>query len=90
MENWLESDADCEEQFNAIKKIQSKGKKSNRYFIELKIVTESLQELRRLEEWSKYLGFYSDGVVQEENGLYWTFLNINNDLIFKHVNNEKT
>jgi hypothetical protein len=27
------------------------------------------------------LGFIHDGMSQEENGLYWTFLKINNGLI---------
>lgn len=85
MDNDLEKYLDFEEKNNLIKKI--KQKKSNVYFMELKIVTENLKEIQRLIEWSNFLGFYSDGIIQEENGIYWTFLNINNNLIF--ANNYK-
>lgn len=50
-------------------------------FLELKIVANNLQELERLIKIYEDLGFIHDGYSQEENGLYWTFLKINNGLI---------
>lgn len=51
-------------------------------FLELKIVSNNLQELERLIKIYEYLGFIHDGVSQSnDDGLYWTFLKINNGLI---------
>lgn len=50
-------------------------------YLELKVVANNLQELEKIIKWSEYLGFIHDGYSQEENGLYWTFLKINNGLI---------
>jgi hypothetical protein len=55
--------------------------KNEKSYLELKIVANNLQELERLIRWSEMLGFIHDGMSQEENGLYWTFLKINNGLI---------
>jgi hypothetical protein len=55
--------------------------KNQKSYLELKIVANNLQEIERLIKWSEYLGFIHDGYSQEENGLYWTFLKINNGLI---------
>jgi formylmethanofuran dehydrogenase subunit E len=49
--------------------------------LELKIVANSLQELERLIKWSEYLGFIHDGISQDNEEVYWTFLNIDNGLI---------
>jgi len=49
-------------------------------FLELKIVTTDLQELERLIRHYESLDFIHDGYSQEENGLYWTFLKINNGI----------
>jgi len=50
-------------------------------FLELKIVSTNLGELERLVRQYEELGFIHDEFSQEENGLYWTFLKINNGLI---------
>ena len=59
---------------------------NDKSFLELKIVTTNLQELERLVKWSENLGFNPDKYSQEENGLYWTFLKINNGLIKQNEN----
>ena len=55
--------------------------KNKKSYLELKVVANNLQELERLIKWSEYLGFIHDGYSQEENGLYWAFLKINNELL---------
>lgn len=55
--------------------------KNEKSYLELKIVANNLQEIERLIRWSEHLGFIHDGYSQEENGLYWTFLKINNGLV---------
>lgn len=55
--------------------------KNPKSYLELKIVVDNLQELEILIKWSEYLGFIHDGYSQVENGVYWTFLKINNGLI---------
>jgi hypothetical protein len=57
--------------------------KNEKSYLELKIVANNLQELNRLIIWSEYLGFTHDGYSQVENGLYWTFLKINNGLVLE-------
>ena len=60
----------------------TKLNKKDRSYLELKIVTTNLNELERLIKWSEHLGFIHDNYSQSsEEGLYWTFLKINNDLI---------
>lgn len=50
-------------------------------YLELKIISNNLSELERLIIHYKDLGFIHDGVSQEDAGLYWTFLKINNGLV---------
>ena len=56
-------------------------------YLELKIVTTDLQELERLIKTYEELGFISDKYSQEENGIYWTFLRINNGLVEEKTEN---
>ena len=51
-------------------------------FLQLKIVTTNLNELRELTKHYEDLGFISDDYSQSnDDGLYWTFLKINNGLV---------
>lgn len=50
-------------------------------FLELKIVSENLQELERLIKEYEKLGFTHDGLSQDDGITYWTFLTMNNGLI---------
>lgn len=50
-------------------------------FLELKIVTTDLNELRILTKQYEDLGFISDDYSQDNGEVYWTFLKINNGLV---------
>jgi hypothetical protein len=50
-------------------------------YLELKIVSNNLTELKLLEDYYKKLGFISDGFSQDNGEIYWIFLKINNGLI---------
>lgn len=51
-------------------------------YLELKIVTTNLNELRELTKHYEDLGFISDNYSQSnDDGLYWIFLKINNGLL---------
>jgi len=52
-------------------------------YLELKIVALDNNELNRLIKVYEALGFISDGYSQDDNGLYWTFLKINNGLVIE-------
>lgn len=50
-------------------------------YLQLKIVSDKNYVLEELIKEYEYLGFVYEGFYQEENGVYWAFLNINNGLI---------
>ena len=50
-------------------------------FLQLKIVTTDLNELRTLTKQYEDLGFISDDYSQDNGEVYWTFLKINNGLV---------
>lgn len=53
-----------------------------KYFIELKIVSDNLNDCRAvLDYYLQFNGFKSDGIIQEKDGVYWTFINKNNGLL---------
>lgn len=54
-------------------------------FLQLKIVTTSLNELRELIKHYESLGFISDDYSQDNGELYWTFLKINNGLVSEDI-----
>jgi hypothetical protein len=50
-------------------------------YLELKIVSESYNELERLIRHYETLGFVHEGHSQDNGELYWTFMKINNGLV---------
>ena len=57
---------------------QSKKQKS---YLELKIVSNNMTELNLLINHYEKLGFISEGFLQDNGEVYWTFLKINNGLV---------
>jgi hypothetical protein len=56
--------------------------KNPKSHLELKIVANDLQQIKRLIIWSENLGFFNHEPIQcNESGLYWTFLEIKGGLI---------
>lgn len=54
---------------------------SAKSYLELKIVAVTNWELERLIGEYESVGFTYDGYYQEDGGLYWAYLRINNGLI---------
>lgn len=64
--------------------LYSKGqelKQNKKHFIEVKVVAENLNTCRELIKEFSSNGFTSDGVIQENGTIYWTFLNKNVGLL---------
>ncbi len=60
-------------------KTEIKGK----YYEELKIVATSLSDCRNLLKEAENNGFESNGMIQNDNGIYWAFAIKNNGLVDK-------
>ncbi len=63
----------------AIKKVNDKIR--GRYYMETKVVAVDLNDCMQLCRNLCDVGFEWDGIIQQDGGLYWSFVKLNNDLM---------